>query len=302
MKVRTKSEILSLDDELNLFNEDDWQFIGGVVSSKAENYQYFNDVRDTDFDIKINNRETLKNILTVCVIFCIFGIGIWILKYCFISKDNEEYQKMLDMQNVTVEDGSKANYLDGELCDENVIYSTSIVFNSYFNVLKEQANYDSLDSYCVGHSSFLTQYNKYMSKMKCNYDIYDCYARSLKSVGSYCTFNRMDRVIKKDDTYYCYAVLNVPTTVDIQKYVNTYKVNMTKYFTTNEQTDNNFYHFLLQTMKDYALPTTESIYCFEMKKQSDGNYYLVDDDQLTSLCVTDFVSAIAYMSILVEKI
>ena len=302
MKVKTRAELLSLDDELNLFDEEDWQFIGGVVDTKAENYQFYNDIRDTDFDIRVNNMETFKNIVTVGIIFIILLSGIGILKYGFIDKnEKEEYNKLVALQDFTVEDGLKIQYKEGNACDMDVVYAVSTTINAYFNVLRTKSDYDILDTYCVDKSTLNNQYMKYTDKMNFNYDIYDCYARALKEMGSYCTVNRIDRVIEKDGKYYCYVLLNVPTTIDVQNYVNTYKVNMTKYFTVNEQNDSNFYRFLLKTMEDYAMPTTANLYCFELEK-IDEDYYICDDEQITNLCVTDYTSAIAYMSILVEKI
>lgn len=302
MKIRDTAEIISLDEELNLFKEQDWDFLNQPILERSENWQFYNDVRDKDFDIKVNNRENLKNALTIITIMVIACVGIGILKFGFLDNDKSEYDRLVSMSNISVEDGNKLIYIDGEQCSDTEFYAVSNTVNGYFSVLKSEEHLNYLSSYCSSKdANFTATYNKYKSKMKTNYDIYDCYARALKATGGYCTLNRVDRVIKKDDKYYAYVVLNVPTVVDVQNYVNTYKVNMTKYFTINEQNDNNFYRFLLKTMQDYAMPTTESMYCFEMKKVKD-DFYFVDDSQITKLCIQDFTSAIAYMSILVEKI
>lgn len=299
MRIRTQTELLSLDDELDLFKEDEWQFIGGVVNTKAENYQFYNDIRDTDFDITVNNAEKFKNAMTILIIFLILGIG-GVFIYNLADRDKTEYNNLMNMSKLSVEDGTRAEYVKGKECSDNERYLIAQTVNAYFNVLRTGKAYTTLNGYCIGDSSFCNQYNKYTSQMRVNYDIYDCYARALRATGCYVTVNSIDKVIKKGNKYYCYVVLNAPTTLDVENYVNTYKVNMTKYFTTNEQTDNNFYRFLLKTMHDYAMPTTESVYCFEMQKKG-NEYYFVDDTQITSLCITDFTSAIAYMSILVEK-
>ena len=49
MKIRSANEIKSLDDELNLFEETEWDFLS-VVDTKDTNFEYFNDIRDSDFD------------------------------------------------------------------------------------------------------------------------------------------------------------------------------------------------------------------------------------------------------------
>lgn len=302
MRIRDTADIVSLDEELNLFKEPDWDFLNQPVLEKSENWQFYNDVRDQDFNINVNNKEHLKNALTVVTILAIACIGIGVLKFGFMDNDKSDYERLVTMSNTSVEDGTKLTYIDGNICSDDIFYDVSNSINGYFSVLKSSSHLNYLSSYCSKNKSdFNAKYNEYKAKMKTNYDIYDCYARALKATGSYCTFNRLDKVIEKDDKYYAYVILNVPTVVDVQNYVNTYKVNMTKYFTTNEQTDNNFYRFLLTTMQDYAMPTTESMYCFEMNKGKDG-YYFVDDSEITKLCISDFTSAIAYMSILVEKI
>lgn len=302
MRIRDTAGIVSLDEELNLFKEPDWDFLNQPILEKSENWQFYNDVKDKEFDIKVNNSENLKNALTIIAILAIACVGIGILKFGFMDNDRSDYDRLVSMSNTSVEDGNKLTYIDGEQCSDDEFYSVSNTVNGYFSVLKSEAHLNYLSSYCNSKdSNFTSTYNKYKEQMHTNYDIYDCYARALKATGGYCNFNRVDKVIKRDNKYYAYVVLNVPTVVDVQNYVNTYKINMTKYFTTNEQTDNNFYRFLLTTMQDYAMPTTESMYCFEMKKVNDG-FYFIDDSQITQLCIQDFTSAIAYMSILVEKI
>ena len=57
MKIRDTAEIISLDEELNLFKEQDWDFLNQPILERSENWQFYNDVRDKDFDIKVNNRE-----------------------------------------------------------------------------------------------------------------------------------------------------------------------------------------------------------------------------------------------------
>lgn len=300
MRIREASEIVSLDEELNLFSESEWDFLNAPLKEKSDNFQYYNDVRDTDFDIKVNNSENLKTALTIITILLIAIIGTGVL-FRFVNHDTADYNRLVSMSNNSIEEGNKLEYMDGETCSDDIFYAVSNTLNGYFSVLKTQEHYSYLSSYCSDNSTFNDKYNGYKGKMRTNYDIYDCYARALKATGTYCSFNRLDKVIEKDGKYYAYVVLNVPTVVDVQNYVNTYKVNMTKYFTTNAQTDNNFYRYLLTTMQDYAMPTTESMYCFEMKKASNG-FFIIDDSQVTDLCIQDFTSAIAYMSILVEKI
>ena len=50
MKVRTQTEIAKLDEELNLFDEVDWNFYE-VLDTHETNFEYFDDSVDLYFTI-----------------------------------------------------------------------------------------------------------------------------------------------------------------------------------------------------------------------------------------------------------
>ena len=135
-------------------------------------------------------------------------------------------------------------YVEGSLCDDNVIIEASSLCSDYFNVLNSESSYNYLDTLCLNKSDFNTVYQNYVSNMNYSYDINDCYARLLRYFGSYCRLNKIQKVIYKDGTYYCYMAMTVPSQDDIQGYIRLYSYNFTKHFTITDINEGNIVRYL----------------------------------------------------------
>lgn len=92
--------------------------------------------------------------------------------------------------------------------------------------------------------------------------------------------NKIDRVIKKDNTYYCYVYLNVPTNEDIFQYVYMHQYDIAKYFTNREINEENIVRFLLDTTEQSAISSTSVGYCIEFEKS--GSDFIIKNDKIFS--------------------
>lgn len=287
MKIRSTNEIKSLDDELNLFEEQDWDFMS-VVDNYDNNYEYFNDIRDTDFDKrdKSNNKERLFYVGTItCLAFiCIFAV----LRVTVFS-DRAEYEAVANMQNIT--QTSNINYVEGDNAESSEIIDISGVLNTYFNCINAQSDYDPLYSSCVKTSTFADTYYTATDKVETVYDTNDCYARALRRFASFCTLNKVSKVVVKDGTYYCYASVNLPTTADINEYIYMYSYSFTKEFQNGVFTEADVVKYLLKNMEENKIPTTGTEVCIKFTKQ-DGVLKIADDSFLTSTCIDAYTTAV----------
>lgn len=54
----------NMDEELNIFTEDDWDFISQETANEFENFEYFSDVKD----INLEDNTTTHKIVTIALI------------------------------------------------------------------------------------------------------------------------------------------------------------------------------------------------------------------------------------------
>lgn len=292
MKVRTVAEIQSIDDDLHLFDEAQWDFMS-VVDSQDVNYEYFNDIRDTDFDkrAKVRLKASSIPILFSCLALVIC-VGIGIKLYSILELDSD-YKRLMNAQSVA--QPNNALYIEGESGTSKDIIEISSVLNKYFNCLRASSDYKDLDNCCVDSSSFANTYYSAVDKVKEVYDTNDCYARALRAIGSSCSLNKVNGVVIKDNVYYCYASVNTPVTSDISEYIYMYAYNFTKKFNNQSVSEAELIKYLLELFKSYSIPCTSSEVCFKFEKNGD-KYYLVDDSYINELCKEDYFTAVNHLS------
>lgn len=286
MKVKSKKEFQDLDEELNLFEESEWDFLH--VEDHEENFEFFEDVPDIDFNDKANKIKQL--IPFIGIIAVILFQGIW-LGSLIIKRDAEEY---LDFKT-SLNTQSKVQYVDGSEVSGDVFIDINKMLANYFRVLQSKTGYDSLDNYCLTESTFKSEYNNSLSKMSSSYDKYDCNARSISEFGGYLQLNKISKAIEKDGTYYIYCDITVPAKEDIYEYIHLFSYNLTKYFTGNEVNEQNVVRFLLETMAYNPIPTTTTTFCFEVVN-SDKGYVIVDDSDVLNTCKTAYNYSVSQMT------
>lgn len=286
MKVKTKQELLDLDEELNLFDETDWNFLNvqdGVC------LEYFNDIVDDDFK-KRSILDVLRYTLIVLSVCCILTVsGVWLYRVTVgrnlstlsdVNATNDVIVKLKRVENAS------------GVSDEDYI-EISKVISSYFNVLRNGNSYDILNNFCLSSSTFYNTEKLYREKMIHSYDSNDCYSRALRCFGTYFTVSKINEVLYKDGTYYIYANLNYPDNNALTEYFYVYANDMTKFFTSNEITEQNMVRYIVNLADTYGIPSSSSEICIEMYKNDSGEFVFIDDSFVTNKCTTAYNYAIS---------
>ena len=292
MNIKQPIDVDDLDAELHIFDEANWDFFD--VSQDDRNYEYFNDIRDTDFDRR-GILDVVRQALPAVMVS--FFMLICFVVYVSVSGvfDKREYNEVLGLKSQN--DALMLTYVDGEAGTSEDIIVLSELLKLYFDTIRAENCYDALYEYCYSTSTFADSYKSFTEKIVSSYDTNDCYARALREFGGFCTVNKIDRVIIRDDgTYYCYVYLNMPSPADMYEYVYLYSYNMTKYFGSNELSEANMLRFLIETTQQNPVPCISREYCLKFKRDMSGDLKLIDDSQVTSTCIESYTNAVSQMT------
>lgn len=275
MKVRNPAELNMLDEDLNLFEETEWDFMS-VVDTKANNYEYFNDIRDADFDV---TRNRLKEFLPwiavfVSVITAMVVITLRVTNFF----DDSEWRELQGLQSVANGSGSTiSSYVDGTEVSSQELIEVSDALRGYVSFLQMKNDYKILDMYCVGDSAFAKKYYECISKVQTIYDAEDCYARGLREFASLTSVVRINRVLKKDGIYYCYATLDYPTIYDVNEFINMKNQTFTMQFQGGTHISEDLVaKYLLEIVADSYVPRSNNEMCIQFKEVN-GEFLFVDD-------------------------
>lgn len=286
MKIKTKAELASLDEELRLFDESDWNFL---EIQGGDNLEYFNDIVDDDFR-KRGMKDYIKTTilcLFACVIFLFSGLWLYdvtIARY-IISDEDASSTNDVFVKLKRVENGVKAS-------DEDYIEISKVV-SSYFNILKHADSYNVLNSFCLTSSTFFTTEETFRNQMSYAWDKNDCYSRALRCFGQYYKITKINEILVKDDIYYVYAQLNYPDDISLTEYFYVYANDMSKFFSANRISEQNIVRYIIHLADTYGIPTSEKEICFEMHKTELGEFLLLDDSFVTNGCTTSYNYAIS---------
>lgn len=281
MKIKSKSEFQALDEELNLFEDADWNFMK-VVEEQEENFEFFDDIPDIDYNAR---RAKIKNILPfIGVIVIILIQGVW-LGSLIREKPDEDY---LNFQ-ASLTKQQQIQYVEGDEVPSEEFVQINTLLADYFKTLQSKQGYDNLMNACLGSTStFADEYNTSISKMESAYDKYDCNARALSEFGSYLKLNKIDKAVLSENTYYIYCNITVPSKDDVAEYIHLYSYNLTKYFMSKDVNQENVARFLLETMETNPMPNTTRTICFEVVKDSNKNFKIVDDSEVFNIASTAY--------------
>lgn len=286
MKVKTKKELSELDEELNLFDESDWNFLNVQSGS---NLEYFNDIRDDDFRKRGINDVIRYFVVTliVCSIFLILGVWLYSIT---VGR-----HVLTDGDANSVNDTAVAlkRVQNAEKADDSDFIEISKVTSSYFNILQVGSSYDVLNNFCLTSSTFYSTEKAYREKMEYSYDTNDCYSRALRCFGKYFSLYKMNEVLVKDDIYYVYANMGYPDDDVLTEYFYIYANDMTKFFNVNSITEQNVVKYIIQLADTYGIPSSTDEVCIKMCKTDSGEFVIMDDSLVTNQCTTSYNYAIS---------
>lgn len=288
MKVKSQNDFQSLDEELNLFEESEWDFMR-VVDTQEENFEFFDDIPDIDYDERRAKIRTIVPFVGIAALI-IFS-GVWLVN-TLSSRVDLEYERLQQ----SLMGAQTISYVEGDEVSSEDFISINQMLASYFNTLQSKSGYDNLNALCMTDSTFATDYQNSIDKMTETWDVYDCNARAMSEFGTYIKLNKIDKAVLKDNTYYIYCNVTVPSKDDIYQYIHLYSYNLTKYFNSNEVNQQNVARFLIDTMETNPLPTASQTLCIEVVKSADGGFKIVDDSEITSICDTAYNYAISQIT------
>ena len=288
MKVKSQNDFQSLDEELNLFEESEWDFMR-VVDTQEENFEFFDDIPDIDYDERRAKIRTIVPFVGIAALI-IFS-GVWLVN-TLSSRVDLEYERLQQ----SLMGAQTISYVEGDEVSSEDFISINQMLASYFNTLQSKSGYDNLNALCMTDSTFATDYQNSIDKMTETWDVYDCNARAMSEFGTYIKLNKIDKAVLKDNTYYIYCNVTVPSKDDIYQYIHLYSYNLTKYFNSNEVNQQNVARFLIDTMETNPLPTASQTLCIEVVKSADGDFKIVDDSEITSICDTAYNYAISQIT------
>lgn len=260
------------------FDDDTWNFMD-VLDVQNSNYEYYNDIRDIEFDKK--KPLVASDIFALAALMAIIALsGVILILVTGVFKD-DGYSEVLAMKSV--QQSNVTTYVSGEEVSSEELLSISSLLSSYFQVLASEQGYDALDAYCTGSSSFADTFNANTAKVVTLYDSSDCYARALSRFAMYCRCDEVTKVIKDNDTYYCYFNFRYPNTTDIQGYVHSNSYYLTKYFQGKDITEENIMRCFLEMTGNNGLGYHSEEYCVKLINLGE-DFALINDSFMVDVC------------------
>lgn len=259
-----------------------------VIDTQALNYEYFNDIRDSDFDKR--NLKTFREqvlpylVLLITVVTCII-VTISVTGVL----DRSEYDSVLGLKSIN--QLGVANRVAGESVDSIDYLKILNSLESYFDILQNKNSYKSLDTYTNGSSNFRTVYEKATDDVSVLFDKDDCYARSIREFGGLCDLIKINDILYSNGTYYCYAYIQYPSKLDIQQYIHTYSYSFTKEFNNYLPTEASIVKYMLDVLKDNILMCSSSEICIEFIEDN-GNFVIKDDSFITDICDEAYTTSV----------
>lgn len=288
MKVSNKN-INLIEDDLDLFNEDDWSFL--AVDEDDRNFKYFCDstYEEFSYDSHAKVREAIKHVVMfaiACILVAILIIFIYfdVLKtHVFTNESIEDAtsNKIVAMEHISGNSVSSEDYIE----IQNVL-------NKYFQTLNKSDDYTGLNDLCTIESNFYNVELSYRSDAKFSFDEKDCYARALRYFGRGIALTRINDIQEQNGVYYCYVNLNVPNLDKLFEYYISYKYEMTKHFSVYGVDTINVTRFLLDLLENNQLPIEDKEFLFKITKSGDS-FYISDDSQITSLATEAYNESVA---------
>lgn len=294
MKIRTKEELEQINASLATYNENQWDFLG-VVEQKAENYEYFNDMRDVSFDKPIRNASyTIRIVLlTALGVLFITALALFLLyKGGLIGLSDKAYQEVKEAANINEQDTLQVIKGDKASTDERLAVNN--LLSNYLATLQQQGGYSFLDT-IVKDSNFNSTYTNYTNQIQSSFDLNDCYARALRAFGSYIKLKSVDEVIIEPSTgeYYAYIQIYYPSELDVKDYVNANRYAYTKYFTSANSLDTaSVMRYMLDNLAVAKFTPSTSKYIQVRLIKQDDQFIIVDDSVFTELAIQGYSECI----------
>ena len=287
MKIKSASELDILDERINIFNEPDWDFITGL-DSQAENYEYFNDIRDTSFD-----RGRVNPVVFLLGGFLLFLVVVIFIAYRVSGLSND--RGYVNALGITSGRSASTSYIDGSDASGDAYAGVSELVSKYFNVLNSRGNYKSLYSLCTATSTYADTYGSKLKNVKSSFDHADSFCRLFREYGSLVGLMKVNKVILNNGIYYCYIGVSFPTSDNIREYAQANAINLTKEFQSYIPTEAGIVKYWLELMSKQRVGSEPTELLLKVR-YVDNAYQIIDDSVFASICIDAYSSSISYVT------
>ena len=282
-------DLLSLDDEINIFDDGKWDFFD--IANTQLDIEFFNEFEDVS-NFLSNKIDFVLDVAKVIAMFSLVVVlGLGVVKG-FGVFDKSGVTKIENEVVAPTVSHSDLTYVSGADAEDSELIEISKLLNSYFSVYKNQSDYDQLNQFCsdnVSQTDLL--YSDTLGEMVGILDNNDCFARSIKVVNSEFRVNRINKVVCKDSMYYCYVSMVSPSVYSMPDYIFMHEYNLVKYFNTHTFNKDEVSRFFLDTIMEDGIPCEEKEYCVVCEKQ-DGVFKIQDDSEFADLSKVIYSSSI----------
>lgn len=283
MQVNTST----LDEEINIFDDEDWNFISADTVNDFGAYEYFSDVRD--LNLEESNLAFLNRILNVILalaLVVVLSITVFgVVTNSTIKKEKEEVEKTLSSDTVNI---SGVEYVDGTEVDGTTMSQLSNNLNMYFGILQNATELSKLNDYCASGSIVAENDAMYRQNTKYSYDYNDCYSRAIRGFSNYISLERVDKILEYEDTYYCYVTLSVPYYYGFNDYFRIYSSDMRQFFTQEELTSIGVMKYINRALGFKDLPLLQTQYLIKMNKEGK----IIDDLVIYDICANSYTQSV----------
>lgn len=253
-------------DEVNIFDDEDWNFISADTVNDFGAYEYFSDVKD--LNLEDSAFDIFNKILSVILAFAlvlILGITTFgIISNRTVEKERQEVESVKDSDTVEI---SKVEYVDGTEVDGATLSILAHNLNDYFGVLHDGTELSKLNDYCADGSIIAQNDEMYRQNVKYSYDYNDCYSRAIRGFSKYVSYIRIDKALEYQGEYYCYATLTVPYYYGFNDYFRIYASDMRQFFTQEEITSIGVMKYINRALGFNDLPLLQTQYLIKMNKE-----------------------------------
>lgn len=197
--------------------------------------------------------------------------------------DDKAYEQYNNMATI-YDEQAQIEYKQGVSASNDKFIQFDNIMSTYYNALHDTANIQNIASVCV-NSQITQNYINTRKNIETVYDQNDGFVRIYNNFFN--TFKyEVDRVIYDESTnvYYCYVKVTIPTTIDIQAYIQENSYLITKFFNNYEINSANIINCIDNNIfaASTIVPSVSTI-CLEATEDENGNLMLVSDSPMYNI-------------------
>lgn len=288
MTIKTKYELQQLDEDLHLFEEEEWDFFS----------ESFITSRDEDFMLVPKSEYIKYGVCVATLVGAILFSGVHLYNITIGRHllSGNAVQAVSPYNTKT-----KLDRVDGSSVSSEDFIEVQRLLSGYFSIVQSGNSLKLLNSMCVDNSKYYLNEQSHMNSMKSSYDEDDCYLRATKCFARYISILRVNDVIYSDGTYYAYVQMGYPDKDSLREYYYSNSSILKKYVSARSISKESIVRGITSLIEAYDLPISDEEICIELKKDSISGYLIRDDTFVLDRCEEIYNNSIEYIVELLGK-